>query len=107
MPGLSPGVPSSSPLAPWPMNSGIVGVPAVPMISSFACSTYCRRLSGVGYSGLTPRPGYAEDVDDRRGLHLVPYLGAVGAEERREIELECARDAHEMGLVNLFEVQWE
>ena len=34
------------------MNSGIVGVPPVPMISLLASVTNSGRLSGVGYVGL-------------------------------------------------------
>ena len=52
MPGLLPFVPSSSPLAPWPMNIGTVGVPYEPMISLFADSTYTGTDSGTLYSGL-------------------------------------------------------
>src|SRR5579875_3350838 len=52
MPGLFPGVPCCSPPVPWPMNSGTVGVPLVPMISWFASLTAIGVFSRVGYCGL-------------------------------------------------------
>ena len=82
------------------MKRGIVGAPAVPMMSLLATVTKSGRLSGLGI-GLTTsdhfnrQNGAAKHVDDRSGLHAPEHIHTASGEIRREIDLERPRDADE------------
>ena len=102
MPFLSPGVPSSSPLAPWPMNSGMVGVPPVPMISLLTQLDVERQALGsrvLGYGQLLP--GQTRVLRQRTSTIDVVCISSktvtpLGVRYLREIDLfERARDADE------------